>query len=97
MIGFLLVISLAFGTGIFLTRSFIDPSKASFAQRYFIGTSGGGLSGALFGRSSASSYLEAAFIGDMGWQGAFMIFSIGAFILVWIFNLLSSEGKTLVR
>ena len=97
MIGFALVMLLSFGTGIFLTRSFIDPKNAGFAQRYFIGTSGGGLSGALFGRSSASSYLESAFNGDMGWQGAFMLFSIGAFVLIWIFNLLASDGKTLVR
>lgn len=97
MIGFITIIFLSFGTGLFLTRSFIDPSKATFAQRYFIGTSGGGLSGALFGRSSSSSYLEAAFNGDIGWQGYFMLFSIGAFILIWIFNLLASEGKTLVR
>ena len=97
MIGFLIVCALSFGTGIFITRSFIDPRSASFAQRYFLGTSGGGLSGALFGRSSASSYLEAAFNGDFGFQGHFMIFSIGAFILVWIFNLLSSKGTTIVR
>ena len=97
LIGFILVMLLSFGTGIFLTRSFVNPMKASFAQRYFVGTSGGGLAGALFGRSSASSYLESAFSGDMGWQGAFMLFSVGAFILVWIFNLLASEGKTLVR
>lgn len=97
MIGFLAVMLLSFGTGIFLTRSFVNPKNATFAQRYFIGTSGGGLSGALFGRSSASSYLEAAFQGDMGWQGSFMIFCICAFVLVWIFNLLASEGKTLVR
>ena len=97
MMGFIVIMGLSFGTGLFITRSFIDPTKATFGQRYFLGTTGGGLSGALFGRSSASSYLEAAFNGDMGWAGAFMLFSIGAFILVWIFNLLSSEGKTLVR
>lgn len=97
MIGFILTLVLSFGTGLFLTRSFVNPKNARFAQRYFVGTSGGGLAGALFGRSSASSYLEAALNGDMGWQGAFMIFTIFTFILVWIFNLLSSEGKTLIR
>ena len=76
---------------------YLNKLTQSGAVRILGGGIGGTVTAEVLGRGAGYSFIVAAWSGGMGYMGYFFIAGLSSMLIVWLFNLSTTEGASLIR